>query len=333
MTREPERTPRYRKDATAERVLTKANERLADLERELISPFDSLRHPPIFIVGAPRSGTTLLAQLLLTRFELGYVNNVNARFWLAPYIGAVLAGALRNRSRPPAAGVASEFGATPGYEGPHEFGYFWQRWFLYGETHDTEDTEVRTQEAALMRRELAAVESVFDRPLLLKNLACSFHIAFLAQALPAAIFVHCRRDPVYAAQSILLGRLKYHGDKAIWFSVKPAEYRRLRELPYPEQIAGQIAATRRSIEQQLAELPAPRQLRLDYEAVCERPEEELDRIASRVAENGCLLERRTAALPPISLANTPSVHPEEFEALRLACDREFAAGIARKKTQ
>ncbi|MBA3565089.1 MAG: sulfotransferase, partial [Gammaproteobacteria bacterium] len=302
-------------------------------ETELISRFHAPRHPTLFIVGAPRSGTTLLAQLLLMRFELGYINNVNARFWMAPYVGAVLAEALRNRSQPPDVGIDSEFGATRGYEGPHEFGYFWRRWFRYGETHDAEDTKVRVRNGALLRRELAAVESVFDRPLLLKNLACSFHVSFLAHALPRAIFVHCRRNPVFAAQSILLGRLKYHGDRMAWFSVKPAAYKRLRELPYPEQIAGQIAATRGAVERQLAQLPATRQLCMEYETLCERPEEELERIAARIAEHGHRPERRSVTLPAISPANNPSVHPEEFEALRLACDREFAAGVPRKEAQ
>ncbi|MBA3564602.1 MAG: hypothetical protein H0W33_11470, partial [Gammaproteobacteria bacterium] len=74
MTPEPDRMFRYRKDALAERVLIQANERLAALETELISRFHAPRHPTLFIVGAPRSGTTLLAQLLLMRFELGYNN-------------------------------------------------------------------------------------------------------------------------------------------------------------------------------------------------------------------------------------------------------------------
>lgn len=333
MEMESERLSDYRKDPNAERVLAKANQRLAGLERELVAPFDAPLYPTLFVVGAPRSGTTLLSQLLLTRFEFGYVSNLAARFWMAPCIGAMLAGQIRDTSRPPAVGVTSDLGATPGYEGPHEFGYFWRRWFRYGETHDIEDTTVQVADRALLRRELAAIESVFDRPLLLKNLVCSFHIGFLAQTLPRAIFVHCRRDPVYAAQSILLARMKYHGGRDAWFSVKPAEYKRLRTLPYPEQIAGQIYYTRQAVERLFQALPESRALDVDYEALCREPDGELDRIAAWIADNGHVLARRQVALPPVSTTNRQSVGRGEFEALQRACNRAFAAADPRREAR
>ncbi|CAN5355208.1 hypothetical protein BH24PSE2_BH24PSE2_03070 [soil metagenome] len=315
----------YRKDPGAERVLAALNERLAALERDLIAPFDTPRHPVVFIVGAPRSGTTLLEQLLLTRFEFGYVDNLIARFWLAPYVGSVLAAQLRNPARPPAVGSHSDYGATHGSEGPHEFGYFWRRWFAYGETHDVGDTVVRDQDRALLSQELAAMESVFDRPLVLKNPVCSFHIEFLSRAVPGSLFVHCRREPVYAAQSILEARMRYHGDREAWFSLRPAAFKRLQRLPYPEQIAGQVFATREAVDRQFASLPAPRTRSLDYEALCAAPEQELDHLAAWMADRGCTLRRRRQALPAVASTNTVRLDRQEFEALQKACQARLAA--------
>ncbi|MCB0031474.1 MAG: sulfotransferase, partial [Anaerolineales bacterium] len=44
----------------------------------------------LFVVGAPRSGTTLLYQLLATRFAVSYFNNFTARFTAAPLLGQKL---------------------------------------------------------------------------------------------------------------------------------------------------------------------------------------------------------------------------------------------------
>jgi hypothetical protein len=318
---EAERTEAYRKDATAESVLQAMNERLADLERALVAPFEAPSHPTIFIVGAPRSGTTLLLQLLLGRYEFGYVDNFVARFWMAPYVGSILARqALRDL---PWNGVElkSDFGATQGPRGPHEFGYFWRRWFEYGETHDLPATRVHTQGAGMLRKELAALESIYGRPMLLKNLVCSFHIDFLASALPRSIFLHCRREPVYAAQSVLQARLAYHGHRDAWFSVKPAAYPELRQLPYPEQIAGQIYATRAAVERQFSRLPSVRALVVDYEDLCAATERELGRIAAWIGANGTPPAQRSHPLPDLAAANRRQIPAAEFEALERACEK------------
>jgi Sulfotransferase family len=323
---EPERTPAYRKDADTESLLTAVNRRLAQLEVELVARFELPRFPTLFVVGAPRSGTTLLEQLLLARFELGYVTNLAARFWMAPYVGSNLSVevAYGLDTRGPA--FESTFGATAGPGGPHEFGYFWRRWFAYGETHDAGDTAVRSVDGATLGQELAAIESVFDRPLVLKNPVCSFHVGFLAQVIPGAIFVHCRREPLYAAQSLAESRVRYHGDRAAWFSIKPAEYKRLRDLPWPEQVVGQVYFTRAAIDRQFRTLAATRRLELDYETLCDAPEAELDRIAAWVAENGHVLRRRASRLPTLAKTNRRTIESQDFDALRRACDAQFSTG-------
>ena len=111
------------------------NDALAPLEQALIEEFEAPTEPLVFIVGAPRSGTTLLTQLLISQYEIGYVSNLIARFWKAPYLGLLLAKEIRDPDRPPDVGFSSDRGFTSGYEGPHEFGYFWRRWFDYQESH------------------------------------------------------------------------------------------------------------------------------------------------------------------------------------------------------
>ena len=51
--------------------------------------------PTLHVIGAPRSGTTLLHQALISRLELGYVDNLVAAFWRAPTYGVQLSRSLR----------------------------------------------------------------------------------------------------------------------------------------------------------------------------------------------------------------------------------------------
>ena len=55
-------------------------------------------YPPIFIIGAPRSGSTLLLQAIIEVFDLGYISNCHCNWYGAP----ALAGSsftTRNRAK------------------------------------------------------------------------------------------------------------------------------------------------------------------------------------------------------------------------------------------
>jgi len=73
-----------------EKYLHQFNELVAKHSWEL--PENTL--PPIFIVGAPRSGTTLLTQVLISSFELGYIDNISSKFWTNPLMGVIISNAI-----------------------------------------------------------------------------------------------------------------------------------------------------------------------------------------------------------------------------------------------
>src|SRR5699024_1812237 len=56
-----------------------------------LAPFEEARYlelketlPSVHVIGVPRSGTTLMTQLLCSYLDVGYINNLIARFWKAP---------------------------------------------------------------------------------------------------------------------------------------------------------------------------------------------------------------------------------------------------------
>ena len=87
------RLEKYRKDASEESFLDELNSLIQQLEpTELVSK--ETVFPIVFVVGLPRSGTTILTQLLSASLDVGIINNLIARFWLAPVTGIRLSKAI-----------------------------------------------------------------------------------------------------------------------------------------------------------------------------------------------------------------------------------------------
>ena len=62
------------------RAVSLANQHLLSYFELMLcsNPDKPLRHPPIFILGAPRSGSTLAIQIITSAFDLSYISNQHA---------------------------------------------------------------------------------------------------------------------------------------------------------------------------------------------------------------------------------------------------------------
>ena len=93
--------------------------------------------PILYIVGVPRSGTTLLSQLVSRYCPVGYINNLIARCWLRPSVGIALSRCLFGDRAREGITFHSSYGATQEVVGPHEFGYFWRHWLPLDQAPNT----------------------------------------------------------------------------------------------------------------------------------------------------------------------------------------------------
>jgi hypothetical protein len=270
---EPLRAGRYRKDPQQEKRLLALNLLLEPLQERLEALLSAPLKTVLFIIGPPRSGSTLLSQVLAATDRFAYITNFVARFWLAPAIGAQIESALGMRSERPDDPFGSEFGVTKGWTSPHEFGYFWSHWFDHGQnTHKVEERDLAAIDAETLRRRVAAIESVYDLPLMFKNNTwCTFQAGWLARIFPQSIFVVCRRDALFVAQSMLRARRERLGSATAWWSMRPSSYRRLLELPWHHQIAGQTLEIERELDDALRDVPSSRKIEVPYRSLCADP--------------------------------------------------------------
>jgi hypothetical protein len=257
------RNKSYKKDPIQEIVLEIMNRTLYSKEIELIDKFSKPILPVIFIVGAQRSGTTLLMQLMTQYFELSYPNNFIARYWNVPYFGAMLYKNMLNNLVKNQMDFNSDLGYTKGLNGPHEFGYFWKKWFPWESWEEKKYNEV---DYSILQKQLAAWENIERRPLLFKNIIqLDSNILQLKRLFPNAFFIFIKRDLIYNVQSTYKSRIKLFGNAEEWFGVKPSNYNSLKTLRIIEQITKQIVSTNAEIDDQLARIDSNSYIEVKYE--------------------------------------------------------------------
>ena len=288
------------------------NRGLGQLETTLSDGSDSpLRHPPLLIVGAPRSGSTLLYQLAVERFDVAYLSNLHCRYFGAPSFAQRIAG---GRVEDRTASYASVHGQTAGDAEPSECGPFWYRFFRKSPQY----TPLDEVDPAQLRRLRAAVRALGDaagRPPVFKNLVCSLRLGPIGAALPEARFLFVRRDLGDNAQSLLAARKRIHGDYTTWWSVEPPRIDQLRSLPPHEQVVEQIRAVEAVIQADRDVLGPERFLELRYEDVCDDPRQALREVADFAGAGGIALLPRREVPARFDRAAPPQLEPELRAAL------------------
>lgn len=285
----------HQRNNSLESVLNEVNELLYPAEKKIYSNLDKPNFPVILIVGAPRAGTTLTLQWLAESGYFSYPTNMMSRFYKAPYIGAKIQLMLTeydhnneiSKSLNDNISYESNLGKTMGALAPHEFWYFWRRFFKFGEIQKLTDDELNQINYKEFVSELAAIESVFDKPLVMKGMNVNWHIPFIHKIINGDIlFIHVKREPFFQIQSLLNARKKYYGDIEKWYSLKPLEYDFLKDMNPYEQISGQIHYTNKAIEEGLAKIDESKHLTLQYEEFCEKPESFFKIIKRKLNEQG-----------------------------------------------
>jgi hypothetical protein len=242
------RTAEFAKDLDYEALLERVNATAADFT---VPSGPVPVQPATFVMGVPRSGTTLLYQALAATGAFAYPTNLAARFYRSPAFGHGLERLLSPLlpARGPMA-FTSRAGNTDAWWGPHEFGYFWGAHLPFADHHQPPGPgEADAPDLTALAGELARMEAVADRPLLFKNGILCFAVANLVDALPTARIVRVTRDPHDVVASILAMRERFAGDRDAWWSVRPAGADEVADRAPVEQVVWQVRRTTAALMQ------------------------------------------------------------------------------------
>lgn len=251
------KTKRYKKDASEEMLLYGINRSLQNLELATIKEIaDSSSTPILCISYVPRSGSSLLYQLLASTKTFNYISNFQSRFWLAPYLGGVLEKSLFDKFSLPVS-FRSDYGVTSAPSEPAEFTYFWEYWLNLAESerHTLAPKDYRKIKINQLARELNALRAMSRYPLLFKKEWLGMNAGFLLKYIPNIRFVHIERNSYDIAVSILKARKDVYGNRNTWWAAKPSNYCQVAQLDAYHQVAGQIHGIRNDIQKWMKMYP------------------------------------------------------------------------------
>ena len=165
----------------------------------------------IFILGAPRTGSTLTYQAVCSRFGLPYIANfTNDYFSSIPIVGLALQKTISVD-----VAFGSHFGKTDGPFQPSEGSRLMVHWFGTGDPPALKAATIRAGLKQHFVDTIRAAAAIFAGPLVIKNAWNCYRVPCLARTLPAARFIWIRRDIADAAKSDLGARYKTKGNPKI----------------------------------------------------------------------------------------------------------------------
>ncbi|MEB2283080.1 MAG: hypothetical protein B6D46_03450 [Polyangiaceae bacterium UTPRO1] len=289
---------------------------LAHAERRLYARAAPPQKPILFIGGAPRSGTTIVDQILIRNLPVSYINNLTAVFPRAPVTANRIFGHLL---RQPTGTLENFYGRTAGFANRNDGLHIWDRWLGSDRYHPP--ARLPDGVAEDMRRFFGAFEAVFGGPILNKNNALAVCADVVAAALPTARFVCIRRQPIFALQSILTAREFIQGRRQAPYGIGDPEYAGRSDVDPIEDVCAQLLYHDRRMAELQRELGADRFWIIEYEEFCRAPYAVVERVAEEMLHVPIDRGAVRAAAPPLRYRNAIKLSPAERARAEAALER------------
>ena len=295
-------------------------------EPVLLAQAGDIRSPPVFLVGPPRSGTTLIYQAITSGLRTAYFCNFAEWYPHTPLAASEFLNRAIERYE---SDFTSDYGEVAGRAAPSEAKGIWKSWLGRDRT---DGSDMRMEKVAVARRTIAALQKMRGAPFVAKDISNALRIRALDKLFPGCLFVRVSLNPADIAQSILVARQTYrqehdcaHTNNPLqeWVFIDSCDYEQFYDLPYLEQIANQVFHTDNILEEDLAEIPEARVLRMDYEQFCLHPREELDRLTGFTAAHGTHFQAK-APIPAAFRTRLRGEHLEGVNELRDLVHRLYA---------
>jgi len=292
---------KYKKTLILVQNLFKSNKLLIRSENNFIAN-KKYESPPIFIIGLPRSGTTLLYQLLIDTYRFAYFSNISNYFFTSPVLLSYISLKIFGYYKP--IDYESQFGLTSGISSPSESGFIFRNWF---------DKTINKEK---ITKSIFAVSNVYGAPFITKNLYNNFRVEILNVLFPNSVFIEVKRDLKFVGQSLLKARKDKFGSYNEWFGVEPLDYKEIRKIENPiEQVSRQILSINKTIKSSLAKIEGNRKIEITYDELCNNPDLVLKQIINFLDKNKIKPEKIRDIHTPIINSNNIRLPKNEWNEL------------------
>jgi hypothetical protein len=214
---------------------------------------------PIFIVGAPRSGTGILYRTMAYHPDLAWISNITKKFPSSLLLTRIIM-LFRNDHR------------------PTEANNVWQK--FTGKADESLGRDDVTPAARRFFHKIVRINlRLFNKPRFLNKCpGNSVRIEFLREVFPDARFIHLLRDGRAAAYSIMRSRLKHSGS---YWSVRPPGWQALLQRPLLDACTLQWKMVVEHVIQSAKSLPDDQYMEVRYEDFVTRPSDVLRSVGAR----------------------------------------------------
>ena len=245
---------------------------LGPWERRIYATASKPNKPLIIVVGPPRSGTTLVAQYLINRFSVGYLNNLTSLFPRSPIAANRLFMSADSFRR---GDYRAFYGKSRKLSGANDGLYIWDRWLGPDRARVPERLLKSHSELSEF---FGALMDFVDRPIVNKINRLNTCANLVVDELENVSFVCLHRDPLFLAQSLYLARTEILGDVNSPYGTEHDN----RHLDDPiEDVCQQVLFHEQCARKQRQILGEDRFSIVSYDSFCEAPEAFAMAIAAR----------------------------------------------------
>ncbi len=254
--------------------------------------------PCCFIIGPPRSGTTLIYEALVRTFKFAYISNLAHRFYYTPLAATLCGKPLIDAwlTKIPD-NYQSRYGHIPGWGAPNEGGWVWNRFLP--QTHYMAAEEVSKVRIDEIQSIIYGLSAIMGGPFLNKNVMHSVHLHVLNILFPDSLFIEIRRDIRDNARSIFWAMedtVNVSKPKE-WFSVKPKIWERYKNADHLEQSVAEVFHIQKDIDDQKQSLGAERFLTIQYEDFCRDMQGNLENVRHFLDKFSVPLQKLDVIIP------------------------------------
>jgi len=292
---------------------------LTKIEQKKLNKGLSPNYAPIFIIGPPRSGTTLIYQTFARALSLSYICNLSAQFFQCPGLATQVISYI-TKIVPPAV-FKSYYGETTGWSSQNQGREIWCRWFPGDQSYVGRGI-LSSDQIRDLRGTVALIEKAFQMPFINKAQGHCVRMLPITEAFPNAVFIRVRRDFLRTAQSIYFGRKEYFGNAEHWISVRPMRFNDLKNLNAFEQVCKQVLFIEEDINDSINKISDIRLFEIFYNEFCNNPAKVLrEFIKFYFKITGIKLKRRATIPTFFTPSNKIKISYVEFDSLKREAEK------------